>query len=207
MKLFFAIVMTIALGTTLIATTSLAETPFPGKTSNWYGFTMHNFNYDGRPCHLVVPHKVATGTPWIWRARFFGHEPQADIALLQRGYHLVYMDVANLYGAAVAVNHWNQFYTYLTTQHGFAKKATLEGLFVAAGYDAGTIEYRIDGGAWKQQDLFTPWSKWLHIPWAYILSDTLKPARHKLTIRISSKKNAQSRGHACRIAYLLVNKS
>ena len=35
---------------------------------------------------------VADGKPWVWRARFFGHEPQFDIAML-KGYHVVYCDV------------------------------------------------------------------------------------------------------------------
>lgn len=59
---------------------------------------------------------------------FFGHEPQTDIALLGKGYHLVYMDVVNMYGAPVAVAHWNEFYAHLAGKHGFASKAVLEGM-------------------------------------------------------------------------------
>lgn len=79
------------------------------------------------------------------------------------------------------------------------------GLFVAAGPDAGTIEYRIDEGPWQKQDLFTPWSTGLHLPWAYILADTLDGTAHTLTVRIVKETNPQSTGHACRIVHLLVN--
>ncbi|NLX95282.1 MAG: alpha/beta hydrolase [Rhodopirellula sp.] len=61
-------------------------------------------------------------------SRFFGHEPQTDLAVLDRGFHLVYMDVADLFGAPKAVSHWNEFYRYLTEEHGFAPKAVLEGM-------------------------------------------------------------------------------
>ena len=46
----------------------------------------------------MVPKTAVEGRPWIWRARFFGHEPQADLALLEKGFHLTYCDVANLFG-------------------------------------------------------------------------------------------------------------
>jgi lysophospholipase L1-like esterase/dienelactone hydrolase len=70
---------------------------------------------------------VADGQPWIWRARFWGHEPQTDIALLERGFHLVYMDVAEMYGNEESVKLWNQFYDYMQNV-GMAKKVVLEGM-------------------------------------------------------------------------------
>lgn len=101
---------------------------FPGKKSEWNGFERFDFEVDSRQCIVVTPKEAAEGKPWIWRARFFGHEPQADIALLHRGFHLVYCDVANLFGNPQAVAHWTKFYTYLTDEHGFAPKAALEGM-------------------------------------------------------------------------------
>jgi len=64
----------------------------------------------------------------VWRARFFGHEPQADIALLKLGFHVVYCDVAQLFGSPTAVKHWNSFYERVTKEFGFAKKPALEGM-------------------------------------------------------------------------------
>jgi dienelactone hydrolase len=81
---------------------------------------------DGKNC-IVVPHKVAPGKPWVWRARFFGVAPGFDIAMLEKGYHLVYCDVAGLLGNPTAVERWNKYYRFLTEEHGFAKKPVLEG--------------------------------------------------------------------------------
>ena len=44
------------------------------------------------------------GAPWILRARFFGHQPALDIALLERGFHLAYCDVSDLYGSQIAID-------------------------------------------------------------------------------------------------------
>ncbi|MGL4492395.1 MAG: GDSL-type esterase/lipase family protein, partial [Tannerellaceae bacterium] len=65
--------------------------------------------------------------PWVWRARFWGHEPQTDIALLERGFHIAYCDVADLFGAPIAVKRWNQFYA-LMRERGFSSRPALEGM-------------------------------------------------------------------------------
>ena len=106
--------------------TTAAE--FPGAKSAWQGFDRYDFTVDGRRCWVVTPQAEAEGRPWIWRARFFGHEPQADIALLKEGFHLAYCDVGGLYGNPQAVMHWNAFYQLLTEKHGFARRPALEGM-------------------------------------------------------------------------------
>ncbi|MCM4153789.1 G-D-S-L family lipolytic protein [Arenibacter sp. N53] len=97
------------------------------ETENFYGFPLSNFEYKGNACKLVRPKKVAPGAPWVLRARFWGHEPQTDIALLERGFHIAYCDVANLFGGPEAVKRWDGFYR-LMTQAGLSKKVVLEGM-------------------------------------------------------------------------------
>ena len=100
----------------------------PGKQSQWHGFARNDFTHGGRKCILVSPKKAAAGAPWVWRARFFGHEPQADVALLKLGYHIAYCDVGGLFGSPTAVKHWNSFYGMATKEFGLAKKPALEGM-------------------------------------------------------------------------------
>ncbi|WP_299580451.1 GDSL-type esterase/lipase family protein [uncultured Sunxiuqinia sp.] len=80
-------------------------------------------------------------------------------------------------------------------------EGNIVGIAVAAGPDAGIIEYRIDGGSWQQLDLFTRWSAHLHLPWYYTLATGLEHGKHVLRIRVSAEKNKQSTGNACRIRY------
>ncbi|MBN1346599.1 MAG: alpha/beta hydrolase [Phycisphaerae bacterium] len=101
---------------------------FPGKKTPWNGYERYDFTFDKRHCTVVTPKSVAVGKPWIWRARFFGHRPEVDLALLGKGFHLGYIDVANLFGSPEAVEHWNAFYRLLTEKHGLAKKPALEGM-------------------------------------------------------------------------------
>tara|TARA_B100000809_G_scaffold258744_1_gene302467 strand:+ start:399 stop:1262 length:864 start_codon:yes stop_codon:yes gene_type:complete len=92
------------------------------------GFGRYEFKLDGQRCILVKPEAAARGKPWIWRARFFGHQPQADIALLKKGFHVAYIEVGGLFGNPAAVERWNRFYSYLTKEHGFSNKVALEGM-------------------------------------------------------------------------------
>ncbi|MBQ7181667.1 MAG: prolyl oligopeptidase family serine peptidase [Bacteroidaceae bacterium] len=97
-------------------------TPF-----NFHGFTGYDFQISGVACKVVEPRVVAQGRPWVWRARFWGHEPQTDIDLLERGFHVAYCDVADLYGSPAAVRRWDAFYKQMI-RAGFARRVALEGL-------------------------------------------------------------------------------
>ena len=102
--------------------------PFPGKQSIWHGFKRFDFKLDNLSCRIVIPKSSAKGKPWIWRARFWGHEPQTDIALLKKGWHVAYCEIGGLFGNSEAVERWNSFHKYLTKTHGFNNKASLEGM-------------------------------------------------------------------------------
>lgn len=99
----------------------------PTKEFNFYGYKGYQYNDNGVTYYIVKPNQVAEGKPWIWRARFWGHEPQVDIDLLEQGFHLTYCDVADLFGSYKAVARWDKFYK-LATSAGLNKKAALEGM-------------------------------------------------------------------------------
>jgi len=113
----------------LLTAPSLAEdAAWDGKKSNFHSFDKWNFNVDGASCQVVVPKKAAEGNPWIWRARFFGHEPQFDIAMLEKGYHVAYVNVGGLFGGPEAMARGEKLYNFLTEKKGFNKKPVLEGM-------------------------------------------------------------------------------
>ncbi len=107
----------------------VAATEGTGKDtiSQWNGFEKRDFVVAGRKALLVLPAREAPGKPWIWRTEFFGHEPQADIALIKKGFHAAYIDLQDLYGAPVGLNAMDKFYDHLTGERGLGKKVVLEG--------------------------------------------------------------------------------
>ena len=80
------------------------------------------------------------------------------------------------------------------------------GIAIAAGPDAGFIEFKIDDGEWKKQDLFTKYSTSYHLPWYYTLADGLPNEKHTLQIRLIDEKNPLSVGNSCVLRYFFVNK-
>ncbi len=110
--------------------TTIATAAWPsGKRSAWHGYERIDFSLpgDGARCILVKPKTPAKGNPWIWRARFWGHQPALDLQLLGKGFHLTYCEVGGLFGAPRAVERWNKFHA-LAVQQGLSSRPVLEGM-------------------------------------------------------------------------------
>jgi len=105
----------------------------PFDITEFRGYECAEFKLKGRECKIVKPKMSARGNPWIWRARFWAHEPQTDIALLERGFHVVYCDVAELMGNKEALSIWSDFYALLY-QGGLSEKSAMEGMSRGAMY-------------------------------------------------------------------------
>jgi pimeloyl-ACP methyl ester carboxylesterase len=119
----------LALLASLLTPVLCAQTPDPAaKPSEWNGYRRLDFTVADRPCLLIVPKEPAPGRPWIWRTEFFGVEPQTDLALLARGWHVAYMNARDMYGAPKAMDLFGQFYARVVAQAGLARRVVLEGL-------------------------------------------------------------------------------
>lgn len=101
---------------------------FPGRRSKWQGFDRYDFEVNGPTVTVVAPKTAAKGKPWVWHGEFFGHKPDPDVALLEKGLHIAYMRVSDMLGSPPAVKHWNAMYAVLTKEYGFNKKPALVGL-------------------------------------------------------------------------------
>lgn len=107
-----------------------AQLPSPTaqvEPEQWHGYTKVAVAVPDSVGFVILPKTPAEGRPWIWRTEFFGHEPQADIALLGKGYHVAYVDVQDLYGAPPALDRMDAFYNLLTSDRQLSKKVVLEG--------------------------------------------------------------------------------
>jgi predicted esterase len=121
--------------------------PFTGEKSSWHGFDRYDFLMDEqtfevkptsskakatkgqRPCIVVVPNAVAAGNPWSWQACYWDHEPQTEVELLKRGFHIAF--VAPEDGAQTRQSRdkvWDAWYEHLTEKHGLAKRAAFVGM-------------------------------------------------------------------------------
>lgn len=104
-----------------------SQAPRVAGTFDFHGFEGTEYDDGGVKYYIVKPRTAATGNPWVWRARFWGHEPQLDRAMLERGFHVCYCEVGDLFGSEKAIARWDRFYAFARRQ-GLAKKACLEGM-------------------------------------------------------------------------------
>lgn len=100
---------------------------FEGEKSEWNGFERYDFKFEGVDVIIVVPKEFDDKRRWLWRARFFDAWPALDKMMLEQGWLLAYIDVADLYGAPEAQRRFDMLYDFLTGKHGMAKKTVLEG--------------------------------------------------------------------------------
>jgi pimeloyl-ACP methyl ester carboxylesterase len=150
LKLFFA---TAIVWTSSNATAADVYVPFAGEKTTWHeGFDRYDFIMDDatgaitptkaptsevtsfgidetlkdgkRRCVVVVPKKAAPGNPWSWRGCYWNHQPQSEVELLKRGFHIAYVAPdPGRQGKA-----WDVWYKFMTENHGLAKRAAFVGM-------------------------------------------------------------------------------
>ena len=98
------------------------------RKTTWNGYEQLHFKVAGRSAYVVTPKTAALGKPWVWRARFANYHAEMDIALLGKGFHIAYVDVAGMFGSPEAIAIGDKLYEYLTANLGLANEPALEGV-------------------------------------------------------------------------------
>lgn len=112
------------------------------NVSSWNTYERHDFRFDGRDVIIVTPRTSAVNNPWVWRAEFFGAFDYADRALLERGWHIAYYRVSNMYGCPRAILLMKQFHDYIVKRYNLSGKADLFGFSRGGLYASNyTLEY------------------------------------------------------------------
>ncbi|MDR0542548.1 MAG: alpha/beta hydrolase [Dysgonamonadaceae bacterium] len=119
---------------------------FTGEKSSWHGFDRYDFvlnektlqikqikasQREGngvanpekgtRRCIVVVPRQAAEGNPWSWRGCYWDHQPQAEVELLKRGFHIAFITTD-------PDETWDVWYKFLTEEHGLYSKPAFIGM-------------------------------------------------------------------------------
>lgn len=97
------------------------------EEGTWNGFRRLELEVGGRPVTVVVPRQPAKGLPWVWHGEFFGHRAIPDVALLGRGFHVVFARFSDQFGGPAAVQHWNAVYAAVRERYGLGPRPALVG--------------------------------------------------------------------------------
>src|SRR3954447_24994401 len=135
------------------STAAAAPPKFGDEKTSWHGFDRYDFLMDEadlsiKPyrapaeernavrtqvkgqlrCVVVAPKEPAPGHPWSWRGCYFDHEPQAEVELLKRGFHVGFIQ-------SDPGKSWDAWYAFLTEKHGLSRKPNFVGMS-KGGYNA-----------------------------------------------------------------------
>lgn len=102
---------------------TLAITPF--KAPDGEKFAVRDPAPGKRRCVVIAPKTPAPGNPWSWRGCYFDHEPQTEIELLKRGFHICYIS-AN--ATLKPGKQWDAWYAFLTEKHRLSTKPAFIGM-------------------------------------------------------------------------------
>jgi hypothetical protein len=103
----------------LIDEASFAVTPFQRPDTE--KFAVGNPPPGKRRCIVVVPKQPAPGQPWSWQGCYWDHEPQTEVELLRRGFHIAFI-------TPDPGRQWDAWYDWLTQKHGLSKKPAFVGM-------------------------------------------------------------------------------
>ena len=95
--------------------------------SDYHGYTRTDIEVSGLKAVVVAPNQAHPERRWIWRIQFFDHRPEVDLALLERGYHLAFVELGNSLGSPVALHQMSLFYAEAANRFSLNSKVVLEG--------------------------------------------------------------------------------
>lgn len=97
------------------------------KCSVWKGYKRYDFDSNGHEGLIIKPEKQAIGNPWVWRAEFFDAFSYVDMALLNNGWHIGYVNYSNMYGCSEAIEGMRSYYNLVICQFGLSIKPSIFG--------------------------------------------------------------------------------
>ncbi len=59
--------------------------------ATWYGHSCLEFEFQGRQARLVCPKAPCDGRKWLLKTEYFSAFPTLELAMLERGYHVAYV--------------------------------------------------------------------------------------------------------------------
>lgn len=119
---------------------------FAGRPTSWHGFDRYDYLMDDRTfavtpftvspeersgvhapppahrrCIVVAPKSARPGNPWSWQGCYWDHQPQAEVELLRRGFHIAFI-------TPDPGPQWDAWYRWLTAEHGLSPRPAFVGM-------------------------------------------------------------------------------
>lgn len=98
------------------------------KETAWYGHKCLEFEFSGRQARLVIPNTPCDGGRWLLKTEYFGAFPNFERAMLERGYHVAYIQNKTRWHHQSDDSAKDEFCEFLHTEFSLNEKCLPVGM-------------------------------------------------------------------------------
>lgn len=98
------------------------------KESVWNGFRRIDFEFEGMEAILVFPKEANDRRSWMLKTEYFGAFPALELAMLERGWHLAYVQNITRWCMEQDLDTKKRFVEYLHAEYGLSEKCVPVGM-------------------------------------------------------------------------------
>lgn len=94
----------------------------------WNGFRCIEFLFEGQEATLVFPKEANESKNWLLKTEYFNAFPKFEIEMLNRGWHLAYVDNITRWCLEEDLDRKKRFADFLSTEYGLYRKCVPVGM-------------------------------------------------------------------------------
>ena len=98
------------------------------KKSEWCGFKMLEFEFDGKGAKLVLPNMPRDDRKWLLKTEYFGAFPNFELVMLERGYYVAHVQNITRWCLPEDTARQAAFCEFLHREFGLAKTCMPVGM-------------------------------------------------------------------------------
>lgn len=98
------------------------------KESIWHGFKRTDFTFEGMDAIIVFPDESNKTDKWLLKTEYFNAFPEAEIRMVQLGWHLAYVKNISRWGPEEDFDRKKRFADFLHKEYGLYEKCIPVGM-------------------------------------------------------------------------------
>lgn len=95
---------------------------------NWHGFIMERFAFEGQEAVVVFPKEGTSVQRLALKTEYWDAFPETETALVEKGFHLCYLENKNRWGIAEDLDRKARFVQFVTEKYGLYQKIVPIGM-------------------------------------------------------------------------------
>jgi len=100
----------------------------------WNGYKSEVFQFEGKKAIVVFPEKADEKKNWLIKTEYWGAFPDRELDLVQKGFHLVYLENESRFAAKSDCDRKARFTDFLSEKYGLRDKCVPVGMSLGGAH-------------------------------------------------------------------------